>query len=67
MKQKQRIMTDMINDRTEDHEYRRKSRSFIQDKTQCLLYPENILEKKLNQYVQKILNKLGDDCNSFSK
>ncbi len=46
MKQKQRIMTDIINDRTEDHEYRRKSRSFIQDKTQSAYYIQKIYWKR---------------------
>ncbi len=61
--------SDIIADHNEDHEYRRKLRSYSRDKAQKVFAihnaTENILEKEFYDYVHEMLEELGVDCNSF--
>ncbi len=64
---------DIINDHNENHEYRRKLRSYSRDNTinvsenvlEINSMTENLLEKEFHEYVQEMLDELGVDCNSF--
>ncbi len=61
--------SEILTDHNEDHEYRRKLRSYTRDKAQKVFaihkVTENILEKEFYDYVHEMLEELGVDCNSF--
>ncbi len=64
---------DIINDHNENHEYKKRLRSYSQDNTTnesenvLAIYSitENLLEKEFHEYVQEMLDELNVDCNSF--
>ena len=64
---------DLLNDHNENHEYKRKLRSYTRDKPTDMsgnvltVYSitEELLEEEFYDYVQDILDELGVDCNSF--
>ncbi len=61
--------SDTITGHNEDHEYRKKLRSYTRDKAQKVFaihnVTENTLKKEFYDYVHEMLEELGIDCNSF--